>query len=351
MANTVSIDRWDPLGWLLYKLAHLGLLGTITIPIVFFIVEVFFFPWESQGIPVWMLIWALVMTPVLWGTYYSAREYVPNLPRNMKENKIIKHSTSSDFETAERQLGERYSSPVVTLMAVVTALAFMVAFPLHFWIIAPPPYMQYTCHKCYALVIIFFNFYIGSLTVFRHFISIIWLRDCFKTFTVQVRPLHPDRAGGFGFIGSQFLGLTGIVVVAGYWISAERIVIPYFSGQPVDFAPDLLWGGILYLIVTAASFILPLWTTHIVMSGFKSKKLSSLSERFEKSAAALDTGGHTAFESAADHLETNEKVYTLLDNAYPTWPVSRSVLRRLGVAAIFPVVNMIVVIVEFIRSF
>jgi len=156
----------------------------------------------------------------------------------------------------------------------------------------------------------------------------------FRTFTIRVKPLHPDGSGGLGLF-NHFLWITiPLMIVIGCGIAGWGSI---FS-QGID--RILLWGDIFFYLL-AASLLLVTWIIfpHQVMKQARNQLLHPLTDEYERALAETmseEMRDVAAIKEGTKRLVALRKRYEEVRDSFPTWPIEIMQLRGLVTLLILP---------------
>ena len=114
-----------------------------------------------------------------------------------------------------------------------------------------------------------------SLNVFRfvvlrwYYRLIIWYRFLWRTsrLTLRLNPLHPDQAGGLGFLGRSMTALAPIFVAQTITIAGEIGGRVFQDNMKIDrFIPDIIGFPILFALLAVAP--LAFFSSALIRAGF-----------------------------------------------------------------------------------
>jgi hypothetical protein len=114
-----------------------------------------------------------------------------------------------------------------------------------------------------------------SLNVFRfvllrwYYRLLIWYRFLWRTsrLTLRLNPLHPDQAGGLGFLGRSMTALAGVFVAQTITIAGEIGGRVFQDNMTIDrFVPDIIGFPVLFVLMAIAP--LAFFSPALVRAGF-----------------------------------------------------------------------------------
>ena len=338
-----EIDRYDLLGWFLFRKLGLTVVGIVLLQLTYGAFEGLLLPWVEQYSPtVAEYIWFAVLSPTFWAYYALSRTRIPKLFQDIELNDIIEDMASDDFERFVNGIKRNFGLPIWPLLALVAsglvvALVYFVG-----WQRQPPPFASLPWHRRLSLAVMMVNGYVGALVVLREFVAVYWLRRIFCRFSIRVHPLHPDGAGGFGFIGMHYLGLSLFVVAIGVWLSLFHFILPIIQRRPIVIDSEIIVAWSLYLAGTPMSFFLPLWSAHVAMKQEKAALLQEISSQFDSDFESARSTLHKSakeIESSLEKVKSLQEMLQLVNETYPTWPYNSRTLRRFSISATLPIVT------------
>jgi hypothetical protein len=194
--------------------------------------------------------------------------------------------------------------------------------------------------------------YAALLLFYFILLSIIWLRRLFTDFKVEVRPLHPDNAGGLSPLGKFSLNLSYIITILGFILATIPISRHYLANGTFGFSwtVDVVLGLGIYIIAAPFAFFAPLSVAHTAMKGTKQRLLLEISQRFEDEYAAIQEsiqGDMTKLEENMGNLKELHSLHELT-NKFPVWPFNIENILRFITSFVSPI--LLVVISTVIRN-
>ena len=190
------------------------------------------------------------------------------------------------------------------------------------------------------------NYLIAQLVV-RVIISFRFVRRLFRDSTVIVQPLHPDRCGGLGPIGSLAMFLNGVVLVTGLMVAGGLYGNIYIMKTGV-LAPVNILLVLAYLGMSAAVVFTPIWAAHRKMRDERHKMLAQLNSRFtiinEKLAATMQEHEEPSLEALTaqkEELSTVRELYEIVAER-PVWPFSSKVIYTFSGSVLWPLLFFLV---------
>ncbi|HTK08456.1 MAG TPA: hypothetical protein VL485_14900 [Ktedonobacteraceae bacterium] len=200
------------------------------------------------------------------------------------------------------------------------------------------------------LVLYSIMLYSAFIAIARMLVALLNTSALFRTFKINVNPLHPDGSGGLGTI-EQMLGVSvGIVTTIGIialLVNASFLAIPKASTSGIS-----LWEaaivGLLYLSLAPTLLLGWLFAPHQVMQDARDAVLQPLADQFQ---ATINSTTPSSSEDAGeikrgtDRMAELKRRYDLLQETFPIWPAQIQVVRRmfatLSLPAILPFLSLL----------
>jgi len=167
------------------------------------------------------------------------------------------------------------------------------------------------------------------------------LRRLLSRSRIDPRFIHPDRAAGFSSLGKFAQRIGTFVVIVGVLLIAASLTRSYLAlGEvKVVLTPDLLVAVALYLGVSRAVFLAPIWIGHNAMNRSKHEMILELSEPYQNEIAKLRAyigGDAVDIQGIKMNVETMEKANEIFAKL-PVWPVNIQTITRFGSTFLAPV--------------
>lgn len=321
-------DWWVIIGW---GILILGLLLTIAaiLPLERWNGKDFFSPLEL------LLFVAAYLTMI--GTYLSLPSIIADLFNGLWENGVIGNgqvdtpASLSYQEFVEKQvpwIHSRWWATLALLAATLNPLFLIFAHPA---IVSSIPLWLDVIS---VFIVVIGNYGIVLVFVWLLMIAIITHR-LFRTFTVRVKPLHPDGSGGLGLFNRLLWTAIPLVVIAGcaapaFWASASS------QSDRV-----LVLGDVMFYLLAAA---LPLraWLAlpHRAMVQARNTLLQPLTKEYEQMLAEMLSGARgdvVTITEGTERLSALRKSYEEVRDSIPTWPIEIMQFRGLVTLLVLPV--------------
>ena len=322
----------------------------------------------------------LVFVVVIWAYYMWMPRGIATVINGLVSNKVIGTPTSS--ACAKRGDNYSYASFMDEMQAVFyrwwwTAASVAIAVGGTF-ILVMPGYMERMEKQdswamatplslALSLLWVLMGIYCVILLLFYCGLGIYWLSRLFRDFTVYVRPLHPDRAGGLSPIGKFSLTLSYIITLIGLMLVIAPVGRNYVTYGTFLFrwTSDILAGLGLYIMAAPAAFFAPLSVAHDVMKTAKGDLLLQIARRFDVEYAKIQNAlderiqirralglpihdRHTSIQDALGKditsLENSSKTLKELQSLhemtskFPVWPFNTQNIVRFSTSFVSPIV-------------
>jgi hypothetical protein len=170
-----------------------------------------------------------------------------------------------------------------------------------------------------------------------------------RRFDLETQLGHPDGCGGLEPLGNLCLWNALIVSTAGIFLGGWISIGPNTTYYGLAEAYDTMFRALLFvpLLFSAIGFIVPLWSTHQVMSARKQQLLSyldELSRTINKEARDLlisaDQMELKEGQERTKRLELMRQIYEQ-HKKIPTWPVNINILSKFLTSQAMPVLTLV----------
>lgn len=169
--------------------------------------------------------------------------------------------------------------------------------------------------------------------------TIHYMRQLTREFELRIDPLHPDKCGGLGFLGTfllemnlPFLGLAVVIGMLGLALSGANNLFW------VNVAVVALVGIIFPL--TLYAFFVPLWTLHRIMTSQRNEYEHRYRPRLLKLHWTLKTAYNAGDLDVAQRAKTEMDIIGTLYSSehFPTWPVSVPIVLSVVASQVFSLI-------------
>jgi hypothetical protein len=185
------------------------------------------------------------------------------------------------------------------------------------------------------------NVYCVFFVFFYSVVTITWLVRVFRRFTIEVRPLHPDRAGGLSPLGNFTLMLSYIITLVGLVLVVTPITRNYVAEGSFEFrwTAELVLGLGAYIVVAPVVFFAPLSVAHSAMRDAKDRLLLQIARRFETEYGQVQAALAGELSGLEDSLKSLRELQDLhkTTSQFPVWPLNVQNLARFVTSFVSPI--------------
>jgi hypothetical protein len=182
----------------------------------------------------------------------------------------------------------------------------------------------------------FIIFYALVFMLVRQLTVLFGLNQFFIEFSVEIQPLHPDRAGGLRMLGDYVFTNGLVVAIVGLILGMELLRV---RADVAVVTPELYGELALYFLAApTVFFLLPLYSAHIRMVEAKQKLLAEIAEQFDLEYRVLLEGlrQDVLKLEEVERLEAIQKIYEIAQSS-PDWPFNLALISKFGAAVLLPV--------------
>jgi hypothetical protein len=275
--------------------------------------------------------------------YFLLPRWIANLFNSLRKNMVIANTRKENFHYED--LLNKAIRIIDRKLWAVCGLIFVILF----WIYRAFSYYRDFSYsgkrpvwlEAVALIIYALTYYAFLVTLLKFCLVLFLTTRLFGLFDIQVKPLHPDGAGGLGSIGRILSRFVRATVAFALLASAGRLLSYGRYGE-------LHLGRSELLMLLMASTLLPLflwgwlWVPHKAMIQYRDSKLMILAKEFLRAvpdnypSTPIDT---VTIKENTDRLAELKKSYELLKETYPTWPMSFRRVKSLIALASTPFIT------------
>lgn len=192
--------------------------------------------------------------------------------------------------------------------------------------------------------------YAFAYTAYNVSVTILTLREAFKSTQIQLIPLHPDKCGGLGSINHYSNRIALGIGAIGLLISAAAMY-ELAHGTLLQAYPVMI-GILAYILFAPLFFFLPLGTAHDAMQNAKDEEVLELARKFTDTYDQLKASvgeNKINYQEGLQRLEHLEKLYKVADS-FPIWPFDIRNLRRFVTVVTTPLLPAIFsLVIEFVK--
>jgi len=189
--------------------------------------------------------------------------------------------------------------------------------------------------RCLDLAVFAPVIYVCILCVMRMvatFVAINWL---LWTFTVRVRPLHPDGSGGLGVL-TKLMWLSIVMLLWDALLLYSGLIssnVNVFSSFEISLLATI-YIALVPLVLLGWTFL-----PHLAMVKARDSYLQPLADELYQLLTQNMHSEHvdtSTMKATTDHLSELERRINFVRTTFPIWPVELQTLGRLIVAVILP---------------
>jgi hypothetical protein len=344
--------RHDPLLVLLKNKCHLSTLticiGSILLPAVVF--SFWWLQWIHDA-TVWnigdtlsVLLQIFILFPAIFLIYQLVPASIAELFNAFESNAVIGMprrygSNNRTYETFRQQMiswiDNRAWSIIIFLLVLCYVLyRLLLQEPANS---SPVPYWMRAC----AIIGYLPLMYATGISVIRLLLSLIFINWLFAGFTLQIKPLHPDGAGGLGTLSHLLWASISIMLWEALLLLASVLAR---NLSWLSFSEMILLGAI-YITLTPALLIGWLIFPHAMMVKSRDELLQPLTDEYQQAllqSLSINTHDTRSLVSTTRRLTVLKQRYDLLHDSFPTWPMETSTFNRIGATVVLPLILPIV---------
>jgi hypothetical protein len=265
---------------------------------------------------------------------------------SLKKGKVVetKGGLEKEFEISQRRYGSSTARIIAWLCAIIVIIWFNLAANNILLSFGDPSWL--TVHPGIILIsspIIFIVYYALVLVVYDIAVIVAALMAIFKNNQIRVEPLHPDGAGGFGAIGRFVANLGFGIAMLGFALAASAIQAQ--TNSYLDYA--LVTNIVLYAIFAPTLFLIPIWSGHRAMVGYRDRLGLEVSDEFENEFSLLRANQKQNVESMEPALRRVQQLVEMraIISDFPIWPYNATSLRKYVGLVLSPLVPVAISII------
>jgi hypothetical protein len=307
----------------------------------------------------------LIAGVVVWTYYIWVPQGITNVFLGLLERQVVgisqpstkvrrseDYAQSSFLRELQHSFNRRIGAVTALILSTGGTLIFLLPKYLHRMQIQDSWSMANPWNLVLSVLWAITGLYAALLVLFFIVLSIIWLRRLFTDFKVEVRPLHPDHAGGLSPLGKFSLNLSYIITLLGFILATIPISRYYLANGTFGFSwtSDVILGLGIYILAAPFAFFAPLSVAHAAMKGTKERLLLEISQRFEKEYAAIQESIQGDIKEVNTNMENLRGLYSLyeLTSEFPVWPFNIENILRFITSFVSPI--LLVILSTIIRS-
>lgn len=314
-------------------------------------------PGTGHG-PVNQPLFALLET-VTATLFYIAYLWLPDvialLFNKLWSDEILKQSLKSqDASAAYAKFIKHFLFWLNSLWWPIVSLIFVFAYLLARYLVHGPPFLTSIPLWLQLVTAVLDGIiaYYAVLTVIRLLISLVFMNRLFRSFTIHVKPLHPDGAGGLGSMRG-IVWITALIILATTLTFFETILIST-NRSPFSSTLDVVVLIAAYVILAPALMLGWLIMPHLLMLKERDAVLKPLVDEYQtilESPQPMTETGTASILADNDRLSAIKRRYSLIVDTFPTWPLEVTQFRRLIAALSLPaLISLVPTLVEALNG-
>jgi hypothetical protein len=298
--------------------------------------------------------WTLIIVPVVLYAYFwlpgSLARLVPELVANGVVGADRPEPPEGSVDEFIQHVERRIDRLVWPLLAIVFIAWYLVWDRPRLEALDPATRNQ----ELLQLVVYAPMSYASVVLVGRLISGLAIVDDLFKRFDANVRPLHPDGAGGFGPLGHRLTYMAGVLGAVG----VGALII---NGIDIGTGFDAVSPATVFTTLgLVASSVLIVWAwlraPHRAMLRARQRVAAPIGVAAERITLEPPSSSANAAEVTAaltagnDELDALKRRETLVTEIYPTWPISTQGSRFVIATVSAPLIlGLVDVVLELIR--
>jgi hypothetical protein len=235
----------------------------------------------------------------------------------------------------------------------VGSLIFIIAYLITRYLVNGPPFLTYVPLWLQLVTALLDGIiaYFALITVSRLLISLVFANRLFRSFTIHVKPLHPDGVGGLGAMRS-IVWVSALIILAMTLTFFETILIST-NRNPFSSTLDIVTLIVAYAILAPSLILGWLIMPHLLMLKERDAVLKPLVDEFQailESPQPITDTATAGILADNDRLSAIKRRYSLIVDTFPTWPLEVTQIRRLVATLSLPaLISLIPSIMGFIN--
>lgn len=290
--------------------------------------------------------------------FYIAYLWLPDiialLFNTLWRDEILNQSLEGqDTPAAYAKFLKEFLSWLNSPLLPIVALMFVFVYLLARYLVNGPPFLTSIPLWLQLVTAVFDGFiaYYAVITVIRLLISLVFMNRLFHSFTIHVKPLHPDGAGGLGAMRG-IVWITALIILAITLTFLETILIST-NRNPFSSTLDIVVLIAAYVILAPSLMLGWLIMPHLLMLKERDAVLKPLVDEYQtvlESPQPITETGTASILADNDRLSAIKRRYSLIVDTFPTWPLEVTQFRRLIAALSLPaLISLIPSIMNFLN--
>lgn len=189
--------------------------------------------------------------------------------------------------------------------------------------------------RCLTLAAFAPLIYVTFLSIVRIVVAFVAINWLFLTFTIRIKPLHPDGSGGLGALG-RIIWLSVVMLL----LDALLLYTGLISRNVSVFSSfEIYLLAVIYFALIPFVFIGWLLLPHLVMVKARDAIVSPLAEELYRLLSQLPPAPQEDVEAmkfTTDQLVELKRRIDFILETFPTWPIEIQTMARLLAALSLP---------------
>jgi hypothetical protein len=287
-----------------------------------------------------ILLQTFLLFPLIFLMYVLIPGAIADLFRTLNMNEVIgkpRASLSMDTATTYEAFVQRMVKWMDNSLWTLAIMILVVCYALSRLLLVEPmstspvPYAMRAC----AILVYLPLMYVTGMSVLRIVLALLFTNRLLSSFTLQVKPLHPDGAGGLGAMGHLLWASAGIML----W-EVLLLVASVLSRNLIWLSlSEMVLLSAIYLVLTPALLVGWLLVPHMMMVKARNELLQPLTNQYQHAmlqSLSSDEYDTQNLMSETQRLTALKQRYDLVHDTFPVWPLETSALSRLAVTVIIP---------------
>lgn len=269
--------------------------------------------------------------------YYIAYLWLPDtialLFNTLWANEIVDQSMDGqDAKTAYAKLIEDLLSWLNRPWWSIGILIFVIVYLVNRYLVHGPPFLIYVPLWLQLVTAVLDGIiaYNAFISVTRLLISLVFANRVFHSFTIHVKPLHPDGAGGLGVM--RHVVWISALIILGTTLTFFETIQLLTNPNAISSTLDTIVLIAAYVILTPTLILGWLTMPHLLMLKARNAALKPLVDEFQaitEHPQAIANAETASILADNDRLTAIKTRYSLIWDTFPTWPLELNQARRL----------------------
>jgi hypothetical protein len=277
--------------------------------------------------------------------FFWAPKGIQNVIEGLRENEVIVAPKSQSRDDAltdfMKRFAQSYNHRAWASISLILVTTWMVLY-----IPAERAYMLW--HNSgefifwYTQLVHLSILSMAVLLAIRGIVVALWFNRLFREFKVDVRALHPDKAGGLLPLG-RFVGKIGwLIGIYGFTAVVLFLEAPYKQTMQFNLILEPVIGilGLAYVLFAPSIFFSMLGTAHSAMKETQSDFMLQVSNQFDQDIASVQAvlqSDADEFQKTVIKLEQLQKIHAMAAS-FPVWPFDARIGIRFFTAYLAPII-------------